>query len=211
MPRNPEIKTEIQPKVPRTLQGTECIWHEFWKLRNRHPCAPGVRARVRLSQPQKENRQFALETGGGHQFVVDDIEGGSGSQPIELLAGALAGCVAFEVIGILRRNKHQRVTGYEVRVEADQAERPPRTFVAVRIHHIVSGESVDPAAVSEAIRMVEETCVLQALLRHTATITTTFEVVKEIAGGPADTPASGAALTSELDSSNALGRGSGQT
>jgi len=210
MSRNSEIKTEVQPKVPRTLQGTECIWHEFWKLRNRHPCAPGVRARVRLSQPQQENRQFTLETGGGHQCVVDDIEGGSGSQPIELLAGALAGCVAFEVIAILRRNKQQRLTGYEVRVEADQAERPPKSLVAVRIHHVVSGDGVDPAAVSEAIRMVEETCVLQALLRHTATITTTFEVVKEIAAGPADTPASGAALTSELASSNALGRGSGQ-
>jgi len=211
MPRNSEIKTEIQSKVPRTLQGTECIWHEFWKLRHRHPGTPGVRARVRLSQPQKEDRQFVLETGGGHQFVVDDSEGGSGSQPIELLAGALAGCVAFEVIGILRRNKHQRVTGYEVRVEAEQAERPPRTFVVVRIHHIVSGDGVDPAAVSEAIRVVEESCVVQALLRHTATITTTFEVVKEIAGGPAETPAAGAALTSELDSSDPFGRGSGQS
>jgi putative redox protein len=211
MPRNSEIKTEFQPKVPRTLQGTECIWHEFWKLRNQHPSAPGVRARVRLSQPQEENRQFALATGGGHQMLVDDIEGGSGSQPIELLAGALAGCVAFEVVAILRRNKHQRVTGYEVRVEADQAERPPRTFVAVRIHHIVSGEGVDPAAVSEAIRIVEETCVLQALLRHTATITTTFEVVKEITGRAAGTQAAGAALASEVDSSEPFERGSGQT
>jgi len=209
MPRNSEIKTEIQPKVPRTLQGTECIWHEFWKLRNRQPGAPGVRARVWLSQPQKVDRQFVLETGGGHQLVVDDIEGGSGSQPIELLAGALAGCVAFEVIGILRRNKHQRVTGYEVRVEAEQAERPPRTFVAVRIHHIVSGEDVDPAAVSEAIRIAEETCVVQALLRHTATITTTFEVVKEIAGGHAERQAAGASETSEMESSEPFGRGSG--
>jgi putative redox protein len=144
-------------------------------------------------------------------LVVDDLEGGGGSQPIELLAGALAGCVAFEVIALLRRNKQQRLTGYEVRVEAEQAERPPRTFVAVRIHHIVSGEGVDPAAVSEAIRVAEQTCVVQALLRHTATITTTFEVLKEIAGAPAGTPASDAGLTSVPDAASASRRGPGRT
>ena len=210
MPRNSGIKTEMQSKMPRTLQGTECIWHEFWKMRNQHAGSPGVRARVRLSQPERENNRFILETGGGHQFAVDDLEGGSGSQPVELLAGALAGCVALDVIALLRR-RHQRLTGYEVRVEAEQSERPPKTLVAVRIHHIVSGEGVDPAAVSEAIRTVEQTCVVQSLLRHTATITTTFEVVKEIAGAPPGTPAPDAGLTPVLDAPSARRRGSGQT
>jgi putative redox protein len=211
MPRNSEIKTDIQARVPRTLQGTERIWHEFWKTRNQYANSPGIRARVRLTQPGQENSRFVLETGDGHQFVVNDIEGGSGSQPIELLAGALAGCVALDVIALLRRKEHQRLTGYEVRVEAEQAERPPKTFVAVRIHHIVSGEGLDPAAVGEAIRTVEQTCVVQALLRHTATITTTFEVVKEIAGAPPATPAPDAELTSVPDVPSARRRGSGQT
>ena len=193
MAYHPGTKSEIQQKVPRALQGTACIWHEFWKLRPPHPSVPGVRARIWLSQPQQEERQFVLETGGGHHVVVDDSEGGTGPQPLELLAGALAGSVAFEVIGILRRKKHQQVTAYEVRVEAEQAERIPKAFVAVRIHHIVTGEGVDPAAVSEAIRICEESCVLQALLRHTATITTTFEVVKDAAAERPETQPAGAA------------------
>jgi putative redox protein len=81
---------------------------------------------------------------------------------------------------VLKSKRRQRVTGYEFRVEADQAERPPQVFVAVRIHHVVTGYDIDPAAVSEAIRISEEKyCSVEAMLRPTATITTTFEIVDE--------------------------------
>ena len=45
-------------------------------------------------------------------------------------------------------------------MEADQAEWRPEVFVAVRIHHIVTGHDIDPAAVSEAIRISEERLLL---------------------------------------------------
>ncbi len=126
----------------------------------------------------RDAQQFVIETGSGHHLLVDDAQGGSGPKPIELVPAALAGCTAFDVITVLRAEKHQRITGYEVRVEADQAERAPRVFVAVRIHHIVTGYDIDPAAVSEAIRISEQKyCLVEAMLRHTATITTTFEMV----------------------------------
>ena len=180
---HPEFATEA-PRVPRYPEGAENIWHEFWKLRQPCPSAPGIRARVTLSQPQAGNLQFAVETGSGHQFVVDDAEGAKGPKPIELVAAALAGCTASDVITILRGKKHQNVTGYEVRVEADQVERPPQVFFAVRIHHVVTGHNVDPVAVSDAIRgSADKYCAVQAMLKGTATISTTFEVVSETAGG----------------------------
>lgn len=43
-----------------------------------------------------------------------------------------------------------KVTGYEARVEADQAERPPQVFTAVRIHHVITGFEIDAAAVEQA-------------------------------------------------------------
>jgi putative redox protein len=174
---------EIQSSAPRSSQGTESVWHEFWKRRPLGASPPGIRARVALSQPGHEQRQFVVETGSGHHFLLDDAEGGTGPKPIEMVAAALAGCTAFDVITILRGKKRQHVTAYEVRVEADQAERPPQVFVAVRIHHIVTGRDVDPATVNEAIRISEEKyCAVEAMLRHTAVVTTTFEVVEEPAG-----------------------------
>ncbi len=160
---------------------TKAIWQEFWKLGEARANVPGIRARAVLSQPAFANsRQFVVETGSGHHLLVDDAAGGAGPKPIELVAAALAGCTAFDVITILRGKKRQLVTGYEVRVEAEQAERPPQVFVAVRIHHIVTGRDLDAAAVSEAIHISEEKyCSVEAMLKHSAVVRTTFEVIEE--------------------------------
>jgi len=174
----------------RTADGTEAIWREFWKLGKSREHAPGIGARVTLTHPERNQRQFLVETGSGHHFIVDDAAGDSGPKPIELVAAALAGCTAFDVITILRGKKRQHVTGYEVRVQAEQAERPPQVFVTVRIHHVVTGHKVDPSAVDEAIRISEgKYCSVEAMLKGTAVITTTFEIVDEPEANKEGTPA----------------------
>jgi putative redox protein len=185
-----DLRTEIEASRPRlhSPEGTEILWHEFWKLQDARPNAPGVRARVTLTQPERGQRQFVVESGSGHHFLIDDTAGGTGPGPVELVAAALAGCTAFDVIATLRDRKHQRVSAYEVRVEAEQAERPPQVFVAVRIHHIVTGYDLDPAMVSEAIQLSEtKNAAVAAMVGEAAVITTTFEVVNE----PAETSATG--------------------
>jgi putative redox protein len=139
-----------------------------------------ITAQVLLSQPLKTDRQFVATTGTEHHLILDDAAGGTGAKPIELMAVALAGCTAFDVITVLRQKYHQKITGYEVRVEADQAERPPQVFTKVRIHHIVQGFEVDPAAIEEAIRLSEEKyCSVGAMVKQTATLHTTYEMVEE--------------------------------
>ena len=115
-----------------------------------------VTAKVCLNQPLRLERQFAATTGSEHHLLIDDAAGGTGPKPIELVAVALVGCTAFDVITILRQKFHQKVTGYEVRVEADQAERPPQVFTSVRLHHVVTGHEIDPAAIEEAIKLYVE-------------------------------------------------------
>ncbi len=140
-----------------------------------------IEAKVTLTQPQRETaRQFVARTGTGHHLILDDTAGASGPKPIELLAVGLAGCTAFDVITILRQKKHQHVTAYEVRVEADQAERPPQVFTEIRVHHVVRGYDVDPNAVQEAIRLSDEKyCSAGAMLKAAAKLIVTFEVVAE--------------------------------
>jgi len=115
-----------------------------------------------------------------HHLILDDAAGGTGPKPIELVAVGLAGCTAFDVITILRQKYHQKVTGYEVRVEADQAERPPQVFTTVRIHHVVKGVGIDAAALVEAIRLSEEKyCSVGAMVQKTATLQTTHEIIED--------------------------------
>src|SRR6201993_5554625 len=139
-----------------------------------------IAAQVELTQALKQQRQFVARTGSGHNLILDDAAGGTGAKPIELLAVGLAGCTAFDVITVLRQKYHQKVTSYEVRVEADQAERPPQVFTAIRIHHVVTGVEIDPATLQEAIRLSEEKyCSVGAMVQKTASFHTTYEIVEE--------------------------------
>jgi len=139
-----------------------------------------ISGKVQLTQPLRADRQFAATTGSEHHLLLDDAAGGTGPKPIELVAVGLAGCTAFDVITVLRQKYHQKVTGYEVRVEADQAERPPQVFTAILIHHVVTGIEIDPAAIEEAIRLSEEKyCSVGAMLKRSAAFKTTYEIVEE--------------------------------
>ena len=139
-----------------------------------------ISAKVELTQSLRHQRQFVAQTGSGYNLLLDDAAGGTGPKPIELVATGLAGCTAFDVITVLRQKCHQKVTGYEVRVEADQADRPPQVFTAVRIHHVVTGYEIDVPALEEAIRLSEEKyCSVGAMVQRTATFHTTYEVIEE--------------------------------
>ena len=122
--------------------------------------------------------QFDVETGSGHHFLVDDAVGKTGPKPIELVAAALAGCTAFDVITILRNKKHKTVTGYEVTVEAEQRPAPPQVFAQVRVHHAISGNDIDDQSVKDAIELSESKyCSVRAIIRQSgAEVTTTYSI-----------------------------------
>jgi putative redox protein len=142
-----------------------------------------ITAKVQLTQALRGQRQFLAETGSGHHLILDDAAGGTGAKPIELVAVALAGCTAFDVITMLRQKHHQKVTGYEVVVEADQAERPPQVFTTVRIRHVVTGIGVDKDALEQAIHLSEEKyCSVGAMIAESATLDTQFEIHQESTG-----------------------------
>lgn len=139
-----------------------------------------ITASVKLTEPLQLSRQFIATTGTGHHMILDDAAGATGPKPVELVAVAMASCTAFDVITMLKQKHHQKVTGYEVRVEADQAERPPQVFTVVRVHHVVTGFDIDEAALERAIRLSEEKyCSVSNMIKQTAAIETTYEIVEE--------------------------------
>jgi len=142
-----------------------------------------IKAKVCLTQSLRSQRQFISETGSGHHLILDDAAGASGAKPIELVAVALAGCMAFDVVIMLRQKHHQKLTGYEVHVEADQAERPPQVFTAIRLRHVLTGIGIEQTAVEQAIQLSEEKyCSVGAMLKGNASLQTTFEIHEESTG-----------------------------
>jgi putative redox protein len=127
------------------------------------------------------------ETGSGHHLIMDEPASNTGPKPIELLAVALAGCTAFDVITILKNKKHKNVTAYEVSVEAEQRQYPPQVFTHVHIHHSVTGDDVDTQSVADAIELSESKyCSVGAMVKQSgAEISTTYSVqsAKEVEVG----------------------------
>lgn len=96
--------------------------------------------------------RFEVRTGSGQTLVLDDLEGGTGPTPAELIPAAVAGCTAMDVISILRK-KRQDVTRYEVRATGVQMEEHPHAFTRIDIVHTVEGRAIDVDAVRRAIEL----------------------------------------------------------
>ena len=141
-----------------------------------------VQAKLHLTTIN-EGRQFVGQSGSGHQVVMDDAQGNSGAKPIELALLALGGCTAFDVIAILRKMR-QRVTGYDIELQAEQRPDPPTVFTHVTIKHKLSG-CIEPQAVQKAIHLSEgKYCSVSAMISKTANINTTFEIIPGTAAEP---------------------------
>jgi putative redox protein len=104
---------------------------------------------------------------------------GDGFRPLELLLVGLGGCTSMDVVSILRK-KRQAISGFEVRLHADQAKDFPHVFTDITIKFIIRGRDVDPKAVERAIELSStKYCSAHIMLEHAATITSTYEIVDE--------------------------------
>lgn len=137
-----------------------------------------IQGRLHLETIEGDGRRFTAQSGSGHTIVFDDSHGNTGPKPIEGALLALGACGAFDVIGILRKMR-QRVTGYEVTLEAEQREELPKCFTRVVIKHHLRGQ-IDPAAVRKAINLSESKyCSVGAMIGKSAEIKHTFEITPE--------------------------------
>ena len=115
----------------------------------------------------------------GYALTLDtNHERASAPSPMELLLIALGGCTAVDVIGILQK-KREQVTDYKVEVRGQRRDDHPRSFRRMEIRHLVTGKSVSPRAVAQAIELSESKyCSVAATLKPTAEIFSTYEIIE---------------------------------
>ena len=125
---------------------------------------------------------MVAETGSGHLLTMDGAPDGGGrnlaARPMETLLAGAGGCTAYDVVLILQRGRH-RVTGCQVKLQAERADSDPKVFTKLHLHFIVTGRGVPEAAVARAIEMSHEKyCSATIMLGKTAAITTSHELVE---------------------------------
>lgn len=125
---------------------------------------------------------FVAETGSGHFLTMDGAPDGGGRnlapRPMETVLAGTGACTAYDVVLILKRGRHA-VSGCQVKVTAERAEKDPKVFTHIRMHFIVSGKGLTAAVVQRAIAMSHEKyCSASIMLAKTADISTSFEIVE---------------------------------
>ena len=128
--------------------------------------------------------RFALTTGSGHELVVDDGAGGTGSRPTEALLAALVGCTAMDVASLLVK-KRQAVAGYTVEARGRQRDQYPQVFTWIELVHVFAGPAIDEVAVRRCIELsATKYCPINAMVSAGPTEVHHRYRIEEPADGP---------------------------
>lgn len=89
--------------------------------------------------------------------VIVDSDAAAGPSPTELLLMALAGCMAVDVVDILRKMRVP-LSGLSVRAEGDRRAEPPRRFTAIRLVYEAQGvPEADRGKLDRAVDLSRDT------------------------------------------------------
>jgi putative redox protein len=101
---------------------------------------------------------FVAETGSGHAVVMDGaVEAGGrniGLRPMEMVLAGTGGCTAFDVVLILKKGRHA-VSGCEVSLKAERAERDPKIFTHIHFHYRVKGKQPEGGCCCSSHRAIK--------------------------------------------------------
>lgn len=120
----------------------------------------------------------------GEVEIVMDSPPLAGPSPVQALAFALAGCMAMDVLTVIRRGRFD-LEGMSVRLTAERAPSDPRRILKADLRFTLAGE-IPQDRVARAIELSREKyCSVWHSMRTDIELTTSFEIVPSLA------PASG--------------------
>ncbi|HEY4654026.1 MAG TPA: OsmC family protein [Cyclobacteriaceae bacterium] len=102
-----------------------------------------------------------------------------GMRPMQLVLSALGGCSTIDLINILRKQK-QPLTDIRITVTGErEKDAVPSLFTEAHIHFKLYG-NIDQEKARKAVSLaVDKYCSVAKTLEKTATVTHSFEIVKE--------------------------------
>jgi len=119
--------------------------------------------------------RLAFSIRGGSREIVTDGDSERGLSPVQLLAAALAGCMATDVALILTRGR-QPLKALTVTLTALRADQDPHRVLQVMLHFAVGGD-VNPGHLDRAIALSREKyCSVWHSMREDITLGTSTSI-----------------------------------
>ena len=107
----------------------------------------------------------------------------TGVSPVEMVALALAGCTAMDVISILGKQR-QDVTAFDVHIHAERATDYPKVITSAELEYIVVGHGIQENALIIAIdRSVKKYCPVHAMLKAVFPIDLRYSIHEDNGNG----------------------------
>ena len=111
----------------------------------------------------------------GDVILTLDSASAAGPSPMQALAFALAGCMAMDVVHILRKGRHD-LQGLKADLTGERAGEEPRRFTAMTLHYTVTG-NVPAEQIERAIALSKEKyCSVWHSMRQDITFEVTFSL-----------------------------------
>jgi putative redox protein len=125
---------------------------------------------------KREGLLFEASTAHGSVDLASGLDKpGNGATPMELLAVALGGCTAMDVVSILVKMR-QPLESFSVEVSGERAEEHPKRFTSLEVVYRLKGD-LDERKVERAISLSEERyCSVEATLKPSVPITSRFVI-----------------------------------
>ena len=116
----------------------------------------------------------------GYPVKLDsDSSPETGVGPVELIAIALAGCTAMDVISILTKKKEQ-VKSFDVKVKAERASDYPKVITHASLEYLVVGHNINEGALLKAIDLsVKKYCPVHAMLEKAFPIEMNYSIFED--------------------------------
>jgi putative redox protein len=111
----------------------------------------------------------------GAATMTLDSAGQAGPSPMQTLGFAVLGCMAMDVVHVLRKGRHD-LRGLKAGLVAERAPEEPRRFTGVTIHFTITGQ-VPPEPIQRAIDLSRDKyCSVWNSLRQDIPLNVTFVV-----------------------------------
>jgi putative redox protein len=133
---------------------------------------------MRASIVWESGMRFLAHANSEYELVLDSTArpGHLAASPMELMAIAVGGCTAMDVVAILQKMK-QPLAGLEVQVDGVRAESIPKYFTDLKITYRIRGRGLDRDKVARAVALSHSTyCSALASLRPDCQVTSTLEI-----------------------------------
>jgi putative redox protein len=122
-------------------------------------------------------RDLVFSGRSGDVTMTMDSASQAGPSPMQALAFGLAGCMAMDVVHLLRKARPD-LRGLRVDLTGARAPEEPRRFTAIELHYTVTG-TVGPDQVQRAIELSREKyCSVWHSLRQDIDFRITFKITE---------------------------------